>query len=430
MSKLRILVLTSSTGGGHDARAEAFAEWCFQLYRHDVDVRIEQMLEKSSVINRTGVNLYNRIQRSAPWIHKLFYAIVELLSYINRSNVRLGAGYYLEVLRDYKPHLVFSVHDCLNRGYFPLARRTLGEAKVRCATYCGEFSGGWGYSRNWIEPSVDLYVSRTPTARDYAVKCGIPVEKSRVRGYLMSPRAHLEVLSAEARREFRAKRLGLDPERFTVFLATGGNGANNHTTLLPALLKHAGKLQAIIICGKNKETFNELIHWRATHPEFACYIEGYSETVHLLMQASDVIVTRGGTTTCAKALHFQCPIIFNAFGGIMPQEELTWKFFRNGAASEKIEDAGDFARIVDTWMGDPASYSAVRENFLKLRYEEDPTVLIDELVNLANEVARAKLKRRAFPPDKPTTGGNENTDAGKNSRSPLPGQAASPSPVP
>ena len=34
----------------------------------------------------------------------------------------------------------------------------------------------------------------------------------------------------------------------------------------------------------------------------------------------------------------------------MPQEQLTWKFFRNGAASEKIESAGDFARIIDTWM--------------------------------------------------------------------------------
>src|SRR5438045_9745962 len=120
------------------------------------------------------------------------------------------------------------------------------------------------------------------------------------------------------------------------------------------------------------------------------------------MQVSDTIVTRGGTTTCAKALHFKCPIIFNAFGGIMPQEELTWKFFRNGAASDKIEDAEDFARIIDAWMADPSIYAAVRENFLKLRYEEDPTVLIDELVNLANEVDRAKLKRRAFPPDKPT----------------------------
>jgi processive 1,2-diacylglycerol beta-glucosyltransferase len=48
-------------------------------------------------------------------------------------------------------------------------------------------------------------------------------------------------------------------------------------------------------------------------------------------------------------------------------------------------------------MAEPASYAGARENFLKLRYEEDPTVVIDELVGLANEVPRAKLKRRAYP---------------------------------
>ncbi len=398
MPKLRILLLTSSTGGGHDARAEAFAEWCFQLYRHDVDVRIEQMLEKSSVINRGGVGLYNYLQRRAPWVHNVFYAVVELLSYLNRRSVMLGAGYYTRVLRDYQPHLVFSVHDCLNRGYFQLARRLLGAGRVRCATYCGEFSGGWGYSRNWIEPSVDLYLSRTPTARDYAVKCGLPPERTRVRGNLMRPRSHLEVLHQVERREFRQKQLGLDPDRFTVFLATGGNGANNHSVLLPALLPQAEHVQAIIICGRNKESYNELIHWRAAHPEFACHIEGFSESVHLLMQASDAIVTRGGTTTCAKALHFQCPIIFNAFGGIMPQEQLTWKFFRNGAASEKIANAADFARLINRWLADPATYARDRAQFLQLRYEEDPTLLIDELVGLANEVAGAHLKRRTFPP--------------------------------
>ncbi len=398
MSKLRILVLTSSTGGGHDARAEAFAEWCFQLYRHDVDVRIEQMLEKSSAVNRTGVRLYNHIQRYAPWVHKLFYAVVELLSYLNTSDVTFGAAYYLEVLRDYKPHLVLSVHDCLNRGYFQLARKTLGAGNVRCATYCGEFSGGWGYSRNWIEPSVDLYFSRTPTANDYAIKKGIPAARTRVRGYLMQPRAHLEVFSVIDRRVFRAKRLGLDPERFTVFLATGGNGANNHFDLLPALLKHADRVQAIVICGKNKETYNQLVHWRALHPEFNCFVEGYSEMVHLHMQASDAIVTRGGTTTCAKALHLRCPIVFNAFGGIMPQEELTWKFFRNGAGCPKVENAQDFEKIVDAWMTKYATYRRLRDDFLKLRYEEDPTTLIQELVGLGNEVAGVSLQRAPFPP--------------------------------
>jgi processive 1,2-diacylglycerol beta-glucosyltransferase len=396
MAKIRILVLTSSTGGGHDARAVAFREWCAELYGPEVDVRIEHMLEKSSVVNQGGVAFYNSIQRRAPWLHKGFYAVVEILSYLNQRRVTFGADYYQQVLREYRPHLVFSVHDCLNRGYFQVARATLGPGRVRCATYCGEFSGGWGYSRNWIEPSVDLYFSRTPTAADYAVSKGIPRERSRVRGDLMSPRANIEVLGAEGRREFRTRRLGLAPDKFTVFLATGSNGANNHFDLLPALLKHAARVQAVVICGRNQETFNQLVAWRAAHPEFGCFVEGFSDVVHLLMQASDIIVTRGGTTTCAKALHFKCPIVFNAFGGIMPQEELTWKFFRNGAASAKVESAGDFTRIIDNWMADPAAYASVRENFIKLRYEEDPTLLIDELVGLANEVAGEKLARRPW----------------------------------
>lgn len=404
MSKIRILVLTSSTGGGHDARATAFAEWCFELYRHEVDVRIEQMLEKSSVVNRAGVTAYNRIQRGAPWMHNFFFGAVEFLSYLNSRTVMFGAAYYLQVLNEYKPHLVFSVHDCLNRGYFPLARKVLGRDHVRCATYCGEFSGGWGYSRNWIEPSVDLYVSRTRTANDYAIKKGIPPERTRVRGYLMHPRSHREVLGIPERRDFRERRLGLDPEKFTLFLATGGNGANNHLDLLPELVRHADRVQAILICGRNQESYNELVHWRANHPEFGCYIEGYSVIVHLLMQASDAVVTRGGTTLCAKALHFQCPIIFNAFGGIMPQEQLTWKFFRNGAASEKVESAADFGRIMDRWMTDPAAYTLARRSFLQLRYEEDPTIVIDELVGLANEVAKAKLDRRPFAPAPLTLG--------------------------
>jgi processive 1,2-diacylglycerol beta-glucosyltransferase len=138
------------------------------------------------------------------------------------------------------------------------------------------------------------------------------------------------------------------------------------------------------------------VHWRAQHPALRMYIEGYSEQVHRLMQASDVIVTRGGTTTCAKALHFRCPILFNAFGGIMPQERLTWKFFRNGAGSEKIESAEDFERILIAWMQDRRRFDDYRRAFLGLRYEEDPTLLIDEIVNLAAEAAGVRLERRPF----------------------------------
>jgi len=398
VEQVRILILTSSTGGGHDARAEAMAEWCFQLYRHGVDVRIEQMLEKSSVVNRGGVNLYNWIQRRLPILHGIYYTIIEFLAILNRSTVSFGRGYYRRVLEEYRPHLIFSVHDCLNRGYFQLARKILGANRVRCVTYCGEFSGGWGYSINWIEPSADLYYSRTPTARDYAVRKGMPPDRCRVRGHLMRPRSHLELVAPADRASFRVKRLGLKPDLFTVFLATGGNGANNHFALLPALLLFSQKVQVVVICGKDRETFHQVMHWRSTHPSLNLYVEGYSDQVHLLMQASDAIVTRGGTTTCAMALHFKCPIVFNAFGGIMPQENLTWKFFRNGAGSEKIESGEEFVRILRRWMSDSDSHAQYRNRFVSLRYEEDPTLLIDEIVGLAASTADIELSRQPFPP--------------------------------
>ena len=396
--RVRILVLTSSTGAGHDTRAQAFAEWCFELYRHEVDVRIEQMLEKSSGFFSAGVNFYNWIQKKSPWIHKAFFLFVELLSLLNRRSVTFGRAYYEQVLREYQPHLVFSVHDCLNRGYFQLARKILGPANVRCATYCGEFSGGFGYSINWVEPTADLYLSRTATAQDYAIKLGMPPARARVRGYLMQPRAHLEVFTPATRAAYLEEVLELRPDLFTVFLATGGNGANNHLELLPKLLPHADLLQVIVICGRNREAYNQLVHWRAEHPEFNCFVDGFSDQVHLLLQVSDAIVTRGGTTTCAKALHFRCPIIFNAIGGIMPQEELTVKFFRNGEGAALINNAADFGRLINSWMDFRDTYERLRQNFLKLRYEENPTVVISELVDLAQQAAGTTLQPGPFPP--------------------------------
>ncbi|HEY8996044.1 MAG TPA: glycosyltransferase [Lacunisphaera sp.] len=398
MTRVRILILTSSTGAGHDTRAQAFAEWCFELYRHNVDVRIEQMLEKSSGLYSAGVRFYNWIQQKSPWIHKGFYLLVELLSLLNRRSVSIGRGYYEAVLREYRPHLVFSVHDCLNRGYFQLARRVLGADKVRCATYCGEFSGGFGYSANWVEPSADLYVSRTETARDYAVKLGMPPERTTVRGYLMQPRQHLGWMNEQDRAIYLEDELELRPDLFTVFLATGGNGANNHLDFLNVLLPYAKMVQVVVICGKNREVYNHVLHWRAEHPQLNCFLDGFSEEVHLLMQVSDVIVTRGGTTSCAKALHFRCPILFNAIGGVMPQESLTVKFFSRAAGVELIKDSADLGRIVGGWMADRSGYERFRENFLKLRYEENPTRLITELVDLAQEVSHTRYEPGPFPP--------------------------------
>ena len=235
-------------------------------------------------------------------------------------------------------------------------------------------------------------------ARDYAVKLGMPAGRTRVRGHLMQPRQYIGFMDAPTRARFLEDDLELQPGRFTVFLATGGNGANNHLELLEVLLSHAERVQAVVICGKNREIYNQVLHWRTEHPQLNCFLDGYSEQVHLLMQVSDIIVTRGGTTSCAKALHFRCPIVFNAIGGVMPQEELTVKFFNRGAGVALINHAANLDGLLRGWLTDPASYEHFRDDFLKLRYEEDPTLVITELVDLAQEASHSTHRPGPFPP--------------------------------
>jgi processive 1,2-diacylglycerol beta-glucosyltransferase len=53
-------------------------------------------------------------------------------------------------------------------------------------------------------------------------------------------------------------------------------------------------------------------------------------------------------------------------------------------------------------MNDASSYGKLRENFLGLRYEEEPTIVVRELVELAQEAAGTTLTPRAFPPPRRT----------------------------
>ena len=390
MSTVRILVLTSSTGGGHDARAIAFRRWVRKLYGWEVEVRVESMLEDSSRLARFGVNFYNFIQKHAPWFHHPYYLLVEGLSYLNRSKVSLGKRYYAEVISNFKPHLVFSVHDCLNRGYFQVARELLGKENVRCATYCSEFSGGYGYSRNWVEPSVDLYLSRTQTAKDFAVsRFKLDPNKIRVRGHFLIPRIYEERLSAYERHRFITERLGLRPDRKIIFLATGGTGANNHLSLLPTIKKYSETYQVLIVCGRNQEAFMRVRQWQRSNPEISCHVEGYCNEMHLFLQVSDMVVTRGGTTTCSEALHFECPIIFNGIGGVMPQEKLTVKYFTQDNAAVKVSSSKEFESLLMKWSRFPERFRALRRRFRTMKFQDRPSEVIYDLVDLAHEALPA-----------------------------------------
>lgn len=381
--QLRILVLTAGTGGGHDARASAVAAWCRKLYPDGVALRIARPLESASRITHFGVGLYNVIQKWAPLLHHPYWWFVEGLGYLQRKRVTLGKRYYESLLKEFTPHLILSVHDFLNRGYFQTAKSILGH-RVRCSTYCGEFSGGFGYSRNWVEPTADLFFSRTSMAQDYAIRMGISPQKCRVRGHLMHPKVYDQVLDDGERRNFLVDELGLSQDKFTLLLAASGMGANNHLKLLQILKEYSSNVQAIAVCGRDGNTAKKILEWKKGIPDFKVHVEGYSIRMHHLIQVSDAVVSRGATT-CAEALFFEVPIIFNGLGGMMPQERLTYNYFYRSGAAVKMSNPEDLDYHLGLWLTHEPAYARLRERCRDIAVMEDPTLLIRELHGLAAE---------------------------------------------
>lgn len=364
-------------------RAYALREWAERELGAAVEMEVYHALEQGSWLGRFGVELYNRIQRHCPWLHNVYWFIAEGFGALNRLGVGIDRRTWREKLASFRPDLLISMHDSLNRGYFAEAVKQLGAGQVRCVTYCGEWSGGFGFSANWIDEHADRIYVRTPEVRDYVVRRGYPVERVRVFGNLLHPRDFEALFTGTQRREYRVEELGLDADRFTVFLATGAFGADRHIRFLEALYPLRDRLQVIVVCGRNRAAFERIRAWARAYPELRLAQEGFSRRMHHLMQVSDCLLTRGGANTMAEALHFRCPILFHARNGLMPQEQCTLRFLQKHRIGFRVRSPADFARTIDRWIREPDRHEALRERLGKVAQNDKPWELVRELAGMA-----------------------------------------------
>lgn len=374
----RLLVLTSATGAGHDSHAFATAAWCRQLYGSEVKVTIEHALEDSHPVYRCGVDFYNFIQRRAPWFHHVYYNIVELIEVLNPGTVSLGRDYYIRLLEKVRPHAVLSVMDCLNRGYFELAKAVLG-VEVKCATYCTEFGGGYGFSRNWVNPRGDFFLGRTEEATATALRYGMAPDRALTVGHWAPPPFYAPTMDSEEKASYLRETLQLDPGRFTLLLSTGGAGAQNHAAIIRSLFSLGKRIQVIALCGRDAQAKARLDGWIGQAP-FAVRTIPFTDEMPKLLQVSSAVVARAGATTAGEALLCNCPMIFNAIGLIMPQELPTWRYFRQHDIGFAAFYAAQVRRIVEQWIDRPAEVAGLRRRMQSVRCLTTPESALKRLL--------------------------------------------------
>ena len=357
---MRVLIFTSSTGGGHNMRARAFQEWAQAEPGRNLSVQLHRPLEHSHELYAFGVWLYNWIQRTAPFLHHIYFNFLEVAPIIH-TRKPLGSHRIREVLEQTRPDVLISVHDSLNHGFFEYARVVLGRDRVRCVTYCGELSGGYGFSRHWVNPAADLFIGAVPETCDAAVRGGMAPEKSHVGGFLLRRFFYDPAPDEAARAAFYRDVLQFDPDEFTLLLGASSRGAHNHVRFLEALKQQRIDAQVVLLCGKSQVAEREVSKWAMANPQARVRLLPHNTNVGLLMRSVSAIVARPGTGTTSEAITSGCPLLLNCLGGIMPQERITVKFCRKHGVAQLVRSPDELTATVAKWRKQPELTATIRQ---------------------------------------------------------------------
>lgn len=385
---MRLLILSSSTGGGHDMRARSLSEWCRALAPPDdagngIEIFRYQALEESSGLYALGVGIYNWIQKKWPALHHLYFNFLEVFQVSASEHTLLGKKKFAAFLKATQPDLIVSVHAHTNHAFRKMAQCTL--PGLRFVTYCGEMHGGYGFSRHWVDPEADGFFGATEAICEAARRQGMPATRVHHAGFLLHPKFYGPALTPTARAEHIRDLLGLDPDKPLLLLATGANAAQNHRAFLAALDGAGIELQIVALCGRKHEAIAQLEGMAGQWPRLSVRALGYQEHLFTLLQCADAVVARPGTGTTSEAIQAGCPIWFNAIGGIMPQEWITVKYLRSRQLRPPlIRRPRDLVDAVKQQLLDPATLCATKDAMRGLRPEPTPQDLVTTLQGLTS----------------------------------------------
>src|SRR5262245_62018417 len=189
--------------------------------------------------------------------------------------------------------------------------------------------------------------------------------------------------SEDAAKAARAA-LGLDPEKFTVFVNAGWAGGGNIPQIFRELIRGELDVQAIFLAGKN-EDLRAHAETLASEAPFPIKVIGYSDEIEKLMSAANVMISKLGGLTTFEAFACRVPIIADVITEPMPQEAGAANLIENRGAGVLLKKSTDVVPVVRRMMEDELHYSKMRAATVGLAAPNSTRQIVEEIAALIRQ---------------------------------------------
>ena len=374
----KILIISSDTGGGHRSAAAAIVAGIQSFVAGEsYAIRVVRAVEESAAIAERLVRLYNWLLRNKQHWMKYFYWAINRFRPETREFFHARCiGYVRDLFERWCPHIVVSVHPLTQHIFARVLRELKLADRIPLVTVVTD--PYYGFWKGWACDDVSLYLVASEEARQQLIDYGIAPERIKISGLPVHPK--FDFPGEQAAQAARTA-LGLDAEKFTVFLNAGWEGGGNMPAIFRELVRGELDVQAIFLAGRN-EALKDEAETLAAEARFPVKVIGYSDEVEKLMRAANVMVSKLGAFSTFEALNCRVPIIADGTTEPMPQEVGTVNLIVKRGAGVLLQRASDVVPVVSRMIDDSKHYASLRAATITLAIPNATRRIVEEITSL------------------------------------------------
>ena len=347
---MRVLILSSDTGEGHNSAAKATKE---ALENRGCECSIvDTMSFRGSRQKRLVSNSYNKLVRKAPAAFGAVYKAGDLYSSTGiPSPVYFANTLYAKSLANYVKENGYDAVVCTH--LFAMEALTYLKKKNEIDFPCFSVLTDYTCIPFLKETRLDEYFVPSEAVRKECIEKGMDEKKLFATGIPVSGRFKRR-LSRDEARDYLAI-----PKDIPVFLImTGGVGSGNAAAICDRLLEtEKTDFLAYVFVGRNND-LKEALEKRY-HENRQIRIVAFTEDINIYMNAADVLISKAGGITSTEAAVAGVPLVHTMM--IPGCETKNAELFEACGMSFKADDPKTAVSLADELVNNKETAERMRE---------------------------------------------------------------------
>lgn len=338
---MKVLVLTCSTGEGHNSAAYAVLESLRDMgaFCEVVDAFTFGSSTSSAILTSSFTSIVTRAPNVFGVAYKAgeFYSSTGLPSPVYHANTL-----YAKNLHEYISENDFDAVVCTH--LFPMEALTYIKRTYELNAKCYAVLTDYTCIPFLKDTDLDAYFLPHQRLVTECVECGMDKSRLYVTGLPVVKRFHERMTKEEARNY-----LVIPTDRQMYLIMTGGLGCGNVIDLCKEILKSTGAHASIYVLAGRNNDLHEEIQKRFFGDERIQTVT-FTQRVNIYMNAADVLISKPGGISSTEAAVANVPLIHAM--AIPGCESKNAEFFSNMGMSYYAETAKDAARYADMLIVD------------------------------------------------------------------------------